>query len=301
MTTLSSRQTRLLNPRLLPRLLAGLTLALALVFPTFLRQAFAYTPPPIAGMVNDPGNQLSATEKAALNAKLDGHLKTKGHHIVVFLPKSLDGETIEDVAYTTFNTWKVGAAGADNGVLLVIATADRKARIETGKGVGGDLPDLKTNQILRTDVTPNMKVGKVYAAVDQGTNSIITALGGTPGAGVGTKAKPGQPYPFETKPYGKKSSGPTGGVGCCGVVVVVLILLVVIVILWLVMRKGGGGGGGSHGGGGFYYGGGGHSGGSDWGSSGGGSDWGGGGGDSGGSDYGGGGGESGGGGSSDSW
>lgn len=315
MTTLPLRLPRAATRRpswpsaVLPKLLAALALALSLVCPAFVRAAFAYTPPPIAGMVNDPANQLSASEKAQLNAKLDGHLKTKGHHIVVFLPKSLEGESIEDVAYATFQAWKVGAAGADNGVLLVIATTDRKARIETGKGVGGDLPDLKTNQILRTDVTPNMKAGKVFAAVDQGTSSIITTLGGTPGAGVGTKTRPGgtagQPYPFDTKPYGKKSSGATGlgGGACCAAIVIVPIVLLILV-LWMIFRRRGGGGGGGHGGGGgvYYHHSSGHD--SDWSSGGGssgGSDWGGGGGDSGGSDYGGGGGESGGGGSSDSW
>jgi len=60
---------------------------------------------------------------------------------------SLGGEPIEDIAYTTFNTWKIGQHGADNGVLLVLAPGDRRVRIETGKGVGGALTDLQANDI----------------------------------------------------------------------------------------------------------------------------------------------------------
>jgi uncharacterized protein len=276
------------------RFLGTLALALALVLPAWMRLALAYTPPPIAGMVNDPSNQLSAAEKAQLNAKLDAHKRTYGHHIVVFLPASLDGESIEDVGYGTINGWKVGAAGADNGVVLIIATKERKARIETGKGVGGELPDLKTNQILRTDVTPNMKANKLFAAVDQGTNGIIVALGGTPSAGGAAKTKPGEPYPFPTKPFGAKSSSAGPGVTCCGAAIVIVLILIIIIGLTILSRRGGGGGGRGGGGGVFFVGGGG-GGGSDWGGGGGGDTGG------GGSDYSGGGGEGGGGGSSDSW
>jgi uncharacterized protein len=269
--------------------LTTLALALAVLLPATPRIAFAYAPPTIAGYVNDPSNQLTASEKTALNAKLDAHRRSFGHHIVVFLPSTLAGESIEDVAYTTFNTWKIGDAGKDNGVLLVIAKNERKARIETGKGVGGDLPDLKTHQILASSVTPQMKLGRTFAAVDLGTSEIMRALGGTGATAGGT-------YPVKTTPY---KSGSGGGTGSCvaAVLAVVFILLFCIVFIWMIaraIRRGGGGGGG--GGGGYWSG---SSSGSSWSSSdSSSSDW---GGSSGGSDYSGGGGESGGGGSSDSW
>ena len=274
--------------QLLRRFVATLAVVALLLSPSWLRQALAYTPPAISGHINDPGNLLTPPEQAMLNAKLDSHKKLYGHHIVVFLPTTLDDEPISDVAYATFNAWKIGAAGEDNGVLLVIASKERKARIETGKGVGGDLPDLRTNQILREKVTPNMKTGAVFLAVDEGTTGIIEALGGKASSGATKRVQPGGAYPFPTKPYGK--AGPQSlPARCCSAAVVGVLLLIVIVGMTLLRRRRGGGGGG----GGIFYGGGGG-----WGGGGGGNS---GGGDSGGSDYSGGGGESGGGGSDDSW
>src|SRR6185503_6999677 len=93
---------------------------------------------------------------------------------------SLDGEAIEDVAFATFNEWKLGKKGADNGVLLVIAPAERRVRIETGKGVGGDLTDLQSNDIIRKDIAPLLKEDRFHDAIASGATAIAEAL--RPGA-----------------------------------------------------------------------------------------------------------------------
>src|SRR6185436_945485 len=107
-----------------------------------------------------------------------------------FVVGSLEGETIDDIAYKTFNAWGVGQKGKDNGVLLVIAPNERKVRIETGLGVGGALTDLQSNDIIRQVIAPKLKDNRFFEAIDQGTNAIAEALiKGTPG---GEKA-PGPP------------------------------------------------------------------------------------------------------------
>lgn len=138
----------------------------------------AYAPPARTGFVTDPGHKLGKPGAEAISAKLGRYQACSTNEIAVFLPTSLAGNSIEDVAYTTFNTWKLGLAAKDNGVLLVVAEAERKAFIATGKGVGGDLPDIEAFHILRDHVTPNMKGGYVFRAIDEGTTAIGNALGG---------------------------------------------------------------------------------------------------------------------------
>jgi uncharacterized protein len=140
------------------------------------RSAFAYTPPPSAGFVTDTAGVLSAGEVQALDDKLTTYRRCSSNRVVVFIAKSLDGSSVEDVAYAAFNTWKIGDARKDNGVLLLIAPNERKVRIETGKGVGGALTDIESNRILREYVSANMKKNDVFAAVDQGTTEIERAL-----------------------------------------------------------------------------------------------------------------------------
>ena len=98
---------------------------------------------------------------------------------------SLEGEPIEDVGYQLIQTWRPGQKGKDNGVVLVIATGERRIRIETGKGVGGDLTDLQSNDIIRRRIGPLMRENRVHDAILAGVDGISEAL-----SGAGTTRRP---------------------------------------------------------------------------------------------------------------
>lgn len=149
--------------------------AMLLTSPTW---AAPYRPPPIAGHVTDAAQKLTPAQVKALDQKLADYRKCSGNHVAVFLAASLEGKTIEDVAYETFNTWKIGESKKDNGALLVLAPNERKVRIETGKGVGGNLTDIQSKDILREKVSPRLKKDDFFGAVDEGTTAIGAALGG---------------------------------------------------------------------------------------------------------------------------
>jgi uncharacterized protein len=232
--------------------------ALALIGLLFAWPALAaFTPPPLSGHVVDTAGKLGPGEIQRLDAKLDAVRRQTGFAIVAFMVGSLEGETIEDVTYKTFNTWQIGEKGLDNGVLLVIAPAERKVRIETGKGVGGALTDLQSNDIIRQRIIPLLQQERFGDAVEQGTDAIAeTLVSGTPGGGTAGKQAPPR------TPDGVKI-----GIGA-GVIVLVVVLAIFSPgfrsILWLLLhallwsRLGGGGRGG---GGSGYSGGGGRSGG----------------------------------------
>lgn len=284
--------------------LGALLMAVVLLVSGHARAAF--TPPPFSSSVVDQAGKLSAGEHAYLTAKIERHRRATGFVVAVYLPASLEDETIEDVAYKTFQQWKIGSGGGkDNGVLLVIAPSERKTRIETGKGTGGALTDLQTNVILRERVGPLLKQDRFREGIEAGIDGIYAALATDPNAKPVPQKRPGTgPQPL---------AKPT----IMSLLPLLLPFAILAIVLAIVSRLRGRrhrgydnddfrGGGGS-GGGGFIPpiifpmgGGGGSGGGSDWG--------GGGGGDSGGSDWGGGssgdyggGGESGGGGSSDNY
>jgi uncharacterized membrane protein YgcG len=143
-------------------------------------RAFAYVPPPLVGAVNDTAHLLSKGERDALEQRLAAHRKAHGHEVVVFTLPTLGSESIEDVAYGAFNAWKVGRKGKDDGVLLVIATGERRTRIETGKGVGGEITDLQSKRILAERVGPRMKEGNPTRAIADGVDSILSLLLGGP-------------------------------------------------------------------------------------------------------------------------
>jgi uncharacterized protein len=144
------------------------------------REAHAFTPPPLSGAVVDTASALSTSDKKALESELAAYRARTTNEVVVFLLPSLHGESMEDVAYGAFNTWKIGRRGKDNGVLLVIAFADHKLRIETGKGVEGRLTDLQSSDIDRERIGPLLRQRRTYDAIVAGVDAIEAALDGRP-------------------------------------------------------------------------------------------------------------------------
>lgn len=117
----------------------------------FTSSAFAWDPPASpapTSWIADPGHFLSNDAHARLDAKLRLINQSSANEMAALILPSLDGEDIADVGDKTAQAWGVGKKGLDNGVLVVLAINDRKSRISTGKGVEGDLPDLKTHDIL---------------------------------------------------------------------------------------------------------------------------------------------------------
>ncbi|HVI40082.1 MAG TPA: TPM domain-containing protein [Anaerovoracaceae bacterium] len=242
--------------------------------------AFNVPPAPTNGFILDKAGVLSDGDTSRLREKLHQINTTTHNEIGVLVIPSLEGEAVDDVAYQVFNTWHIGKKGQDNGVLLLIAVSDRKMRIETGKGVGGELTDVQSNDILTKKIRPHLKNKDFAGGIDEGVTAISSTLESrynkTPTSQTPTQSAPSS----STAHQSNDSSGM--------IWIIVLAVLFVIFLIWLI-RKAGGGSSGGYGGG---YGG---SSGSSWsgGSSGGssGSSW---------SDSFGGG-DSGGGGSSSDW
>jgi uncharacterized protein len=250
-------------------------------------RALAYTPPEHTGHITDPAGQLTAEDHAYFNQTLESYRLRTTNEIAVFLPVSLEGETIEDVGIATGRAWKLGVKGKDNGVLLVIAPVERRARIEVGKGIEGALTDLQSNDILHGVIGPRLAPGRedYRAAVDDGCRAIISALDKGGASGGSAPRRPAK-----------------AGDAAIGLVFLILVFLVPFILFIMIVRliaRAFSSNGPSAGRG--WVSGGAWSNDSSWSSSSNDSSWGGGGGGGGGSDFSGGGGDFGGGGSSDSF
>jgi uncharacterized membrane protein YgcG len=152
-----------------------LAMLVTLVVTFFTTSVLAFTPPapPANGWyVVDQAGKLSASQKQKLNHKIEAFNQSTKNEFGVLILASMDGASIEDVANTTFKAWGIGKKGLDNGVLMVISVAERKSRIETGKGVEGELTDLQCNDILRHKLAPHLKRGDFYGGISASLNAI---------------------------------------------------------------------------------------------------------------------------------
>lgn len=156
-----------------------LSMLVALAVTLFATSGFAWSPPASpapASWISDTSHVLSDEAHARLDAKLKGINQSSANEIAALVIQTLDGQDIADVTNATFKSWGVGKKGLDNGVLVVLAIKDRKMRIETGKGVEGDLPDLKTQDIQVNVMRPRLRSGDVEGALGAGFDAIASSI-----------------------------------------------------------------------------------------------------------------------------
>lgn len=149
-------------------------LALALVAASGCAEDTAHSGP--SGPVIDEADVLPPQDERELNAKLREYLDEERTAIIVNTIQTLDGKTIEQVANDRFNTWGIGHAETQRGVLLLLAIEDRKLRIEIGCGVEPELTNLEAAHIIN-EMTPVLREGEMVEAINLGVDQIAAELG----------------------------------------------------------------------------------------------------------------------------
>lgn len=145
--------------------------------------AYATVPvPALQSHLNDYAGVL-ATHGAAIEAQLQAFEAQTGHQVFVLTVERLPADTsIEAYAVAVFEQWQPGRKGRDDGALLVIATGDRKMRIETGYGLEDKLTDLHSARIVREVLTPRFKQGDIEGGVADGVDAMLAVISGQPAA-----------------------------------------------------------------------------------------------------------------------
>jgi uncharacterized protein len=176
--------------------------------------------------VYDYANVLSASEKAQLEEKLIRYSDSTTTQIVVITIESLKGEDVSQLATKWGQTWGIGGTKQDdNGVIILLAKAEKKIAINPGYGVEDRLTAGIGGTIIRNIIIPEFKAGSFYNGLDKGTDAIIDVFKGK--------------FKGERK-QAKGNSFP----------IIPLIVIVVIVLILLSRNKGGGGNSGNNSGGG---------------------------------------------------
>ncbi len=154
-------------------LIIALFLLLGLIAPVW-----ALTPFKISEYVTDQAEMLSAAEEETLAVKLSNFAKQTSNQLLIVTLKSLEDQDVVDFTEQLFKLNKPGQAEKDNGLILLIAKAERKTRIEVGYGLEEKVPDGKAGWIIRDQINPHLKTGNYYAGILAGVNTIISEITG---------------------------------------------------------------------------------------------------------------------------
>jgi uncharacterized protein len=157
--------------------LAGLCLAAGLLAAlAFANLAVAYAFPPLTGRVVDSAHIIPQAVSDQITAKLAALESKSGIQLVVATVNSLEGDEIEPYANALFRAWGLGEKQKNNGVLLLVAPNEHKARIEVGYGLEGTLTDALSKIIITNAMAPRFKTGDYGGGIERGVDDVITVL-----------------------------------------------------------------------------------------------------------------------------
>jgi uncharacterized protein len=124
--------------------------------------------PKPAGYVTDQAGLISYNTKNTIHSLAYELEQKSGAQLAVVTVKTLNGLAIDDYSWQLFEKWGIGEKGKDTGVLLLIAPNERKLRIEVGYGFEGAIPDGLAGEIIRSDMLPYFKTGKMDQGILRG-------------------------------------------------------------------------------------------------------------------------------------
>jgi len=140
--------------------------------------AVALDVPKHSGPVIDLAGVLSGADQTKVSASLLQFQRKYGPQLQVLVVPKLEDETIESYSIKVVDKWQLGSKEKDDGVLLLVATGDRKVRIEVGQGLEGNLPDALAGRIIRGGLLPFFKQGQFGAGIIMGLQMVAESVGG---------------------------------------------------------------------------------------------------------------------------
>jgi uncharacterized protein len=204
-------------------------------------QTRAGIPPSPDRWATDQAGFLSRQTVESLDARLQDYERRTGHQLLVWIGRTLgEGQVLEDWAVRTFEAWKVGRKGLDDGLVLFILAEDRKIRIEVGYGLEDKVPDAYAFRVIDNILVPGIRAGRPDQAVEAAVGALIGYIGGDENAAGGEQPRRG----LESKAK-----------GIFGLIAFIFIVILFItnpsLAFWLLINMLGGGGRGGRGGGGW--------------------------------------------------
>lgn len=134
--------------------------------------------PVLTQHVTDQTGTLNASQIAELEAGLIALEQRKGSQLVVLIVSTTGNEALENYSLAVAEKNKLGRSKADDGVLLLIAKDDRKARIEVGYGLEGAVPDALASRIIREYLTPKFRQGDFFGGIKDSLQAITKLIDG---------------------------------------------------------------------------------------------------------------------------
>jgi uncharacterized protein len=133
--------------------------------------------PQLTGPVIDQADFFSPAEEINLTEVAQSLRAFPGPQVVIWTLPSLRSQTIEQLGIKAAETWRLGDATRDDGILLIMAAKERRLRIEVGQGLEGSIPDVTAFRQIEKILKPALRAqnparGALEWMVDVGARTV---------------------------------------------------------------------------------------------------------------------------------
>lgn len=127
--------------------------------------------------ISDTANIIDEVQEKQLDDALNTHFEETGNQIAVVTTVDTKGSgSPKQFATKLFNTWGLGDADKDNGLLILLSISDRRIEFETGYGLEGVLPDVIQYRLQQEIMVPYFKKGDYEQGLLRGTYATLNKI-----------------------------------------------------------------------------------------------------------------------------
>jgi uncharacterized membrane protein YgcG len=116
--------------------------------------------------VNDFSNVLPSEKRHQLNELFAAHERATTEQVVIVLFPNREGNELFDIGMKLFEENGIWQKGTNNGLLLMVATDEKKIRIMTGKGMDLTYTEMVCRGIIEKELRPLLNEGKFIELIE---------------------------------------------------------------------------------------------------------------------------------------
>ena len=129
------------------------------------------------GYIADEANILSKESLENLNYTLHDLNKKTHAAIAIVTLSTLKGQKIEELANEVMTEYKIGDDTKKNGIVFVIAIAERQLQVVLGDGLVGEIKPKQLENIIDKNVLPYFEAGEYENGILRGAYLMADAAG----------------------------------------------------------------------------------------------------------------------------
>ena len=134
-------------------------------------------PPPPGHWFDDRAGMVSTSFASAKSTYLQSYVLQALHlAVLVVIERAVPPGGIEQYTTDAASSWKIGAQGADNGVVLFVFPSARTARLQIGYGLEGAIPDIEAKHLLEATLLPQLSAGRYEEGFDDFLDALVKRL-----------------------------------------------------------------------------------------------------------------------------